>query len=322
MTASTEPASFYAKYRKQILLAVLGAIGVVAGGDWLMRNLLEGPIDEARQRAARYEREIEKREGGLSSIRKAGQFLEGWERQSLPADPETARSLYQAWLVELVDDCQFEGPSVNSNEPSRNKAGYFTIAFTVRGRGTLEQLTRFLYAFYHTDLLHQILSVGMTPVSGGEKLDVSLAIEAMGLPGAGPSVSSKLPADARQRLVFDDFRQRVARASDKLASETLADYAAVYRRNFFSVGGSSDPIDSTYLTSVISSNGRPQAWFTLRTTDEVRKLGPGETLEIGEFRGKIAEISGGDVILESGGQRWLLTLGESLTNSTALPPEF
>lgn len=322
MTTNSEPESFYAKHRKQILLGVLGAIGLLVGGDWLVRTVLQGPLDQAHQRGARYQREIEKRENALKAIRQAGEQLAEWEKESLPSNPEAARSLYQAWLLELVDDCKFQGPSVNSGEPATSKMGYFTITYSVRARTTLQQFTRFLYTFYHTNLLHQILSISLTPVNRGEQIDVSLTIEAIGLPGAGPAVSAKLSAEERQRVIFDDFRRRVARASDKLASATAAEYAAIYERNLFGVGGSSDPMDITFLTSVVVANGEPQAWFDLRATGQVLKLRPGDPLDAGQFHGIVAEIQPGGVVLESSGQRWLIAPGETLTTSSALPPEY
>ena len=69
-------------------------------------------------------------------------------------------------------------------------------------------------------------------------------------------------------------------------------------------------------------DGSPQVWFTLRTSGEILKVGKGGDFEIGQFRGSIAEIEGADVIVESDGERWLLTLGERLTDASALPPEF
>ena len=44
--------------------------------------------------------------------------------------------------------------------------------------------------------------------------------------------------------------------------------------------------------------------------------------QIGPVAGTIAEIVGSEVIIESDGERWLLTLGDRLVDAYALPPEF
>jgi len=306
-------------YRQYLLLAMLLAMMAYFGGEWVLDNLIEGPIEAAQRKTDSLRGRIKRLETGLAKIRAAGKLLERWENQSLPSDTEVARSLYQAWLVELVDDVGFGNPSVNSSEPLNRKGLFYALSFSVRGRGTLEQLTTFLFTFYETDLLHQVRSVNITPTSQQDMLDLSIAIEALVLRNAGRA-SSRDP-----ETVFEEFRQRTWRRSDRLAFDRLEDYDPIVRRNLFETGagGAIDPTDSTYLTSINIVNGVPEAWFTVRTTDEVMKLKPGEVFQIGSLVGRIAEIYGQDVIIESDdGERWLLTLGDKITDAHALPPEF
>ena len=143
------------------------------------------------------------------------------------------------------------------------------------------------------------------------------------LPGAGPERRKGDTAEQAQETIFAEFRRRAWRDSQRLASAALADYDPIVQRNLFGIGGSPDPTDHTYLTAVSSVDGEPQVWFTLRAAGEVLKLRKGDGLEVGQFSGTIAEIEGSDVVIEADdGERWLLTLGESLTDAYALPPEF
>ena len=84
--------------------------------------------------------------------------------------------------------------------------------------------------------------------------------------------------------------------------------------------------DQAYLTGIHYLNGVPQAWFTLRNVTHpdraVVKVGLGESLSVGQFTGKVVDIDTSDVILESGGERWLVAIGEHLGQAFALPPEF
>lgn len=322
MNKSTDVNSTFAKYRPYILAAVFGGILLYFGGEWVL-EMLQGPIERASQKTERLKQEIKKREDELARARRAAKQLAVWETQSLPADIEVARSLYQAWLVELVDEVKLDDPSVNSGEPVSRQGMYHTLPFSVRGRGTLEQLAGLLFVFYRTDLLHQVRSLNITPLANSDRLDLSIAIEALVLPGAGPEGRKGDTALETQETIFAEFRRRAWRNSQRLASVTLADYDPIVQRNLFGIGGSPDPTDYTYLTAVSSVDGEPQVWFTLRAAGEVLKLRKGENFEIGQFSGTIAAVEGSDVIIESDdGERWLLTLGESLTDAYALPPEF
>ena len=266
------------------------------------------PLETRRQLGERRAKELEKRQGELARTRRDVQELAFWERRSLPADPVMARSAYQAWLLELIGRVEVSKQAVTLGEAVPRGGLYWTIAASVQARGTLEQWTAFLFEFYRAGHLHQIRSISLTPLGRRDLLDVSLVIEALVLPGA----------DRKDRLTSE--------RSDRLAFDKLGDYHVIVYRNLFGRSGVSDPTDQTYLTGVNQVNGEPQAWFTVRTATDpdqaLLKLRQGETLEIGQFRGRVLEIAGEDVVFESDGHRWLITIGENLGQAFALPPEF
>jgi hypothetical protein len=290
--------------RKNLMLLVLGVILAFYAGEWLLDKLLTAPLDARNAKTKVLEGDLQKRKAELAKARQAGKKLSDWERQSLPSDTEVARSLYQGWLLELVNHVGLADPNVNSNEPASYKGQFTTLGFSIRGRGTLEQLGKFLFEFYSAGHLHQIQSIVITPLQKTGELDLSITIDALALPGA----------DRKDRLS--------AERSDRLASAKPEDYRSIVQRNLFAVGGGLDPTDQTYLSAVNYVDGEPEAWFTLRNSDELLKLRKGSRLEIGQFSGKLIEIDDADVILESDGQRWLLTIGDNLTEAYALPPEF
>jgi hypothetical protein len=292
------------KYRKPILVAALMVMALFYAGDWLLRNQFEGPLESSHKRTARLQEEIAARQRDLEKARKAAKTLDRFKAQSLPSNPEVARSLYQGWLLELVGQVGLTNPKVDSSEPLNRKGMYHQLSFSLRGRGTLEQLARFLFAFYRVDHLHQIRSLSATPLQGTEELDLSVGIEALAL----------AQADRKDRLS--------TRTSDRLASNKFEDYQVIAQRNLFGASVTSDATQYTFLTSVNYVDGQPQAWFTIRTSDEILKLREGETLEIGPFKASVSGITDSDVIIESEGERWLVTIGESLTEAAALPPEF
>lgn len=318
MNTTADQNSKSAKRRQYILSAVLGTIVLWFVGDWA-REGLDQPVKEARAKTLRLKRDIKKRRDALERLQDASRQLAVWEGQSLPGDTQVARSLYKAWLLELIDDVRLLNPSVNSSEPVPRKGLYHTLPFAVRARGTLEQLKIFLFAFYQTDLLHQIRSLNITPLAQGKQLDISVSIEALTLDHVAAGDRNE-----DQQTIVEEFRQRSWRVANRLASHSLEEYDVIDRRNLFGMGtgGTADPMDHTYLTSVSTVNDKPVVWLTVRTTNEVRKVTLGEVFEIGPLVCTIAEVYGPDVIIESDGERWLLTLGDKLTDAHALPPEY
>jgi len=266
--------------------------------------VLEKPIQERRDKTADLEEKIEQRQLELSQARQAGKELAIWEARSLPTDIEMARSLYQAWLLELVDHVGLTDRVVDSAESLVRKSLWRPLSFTVRAHGTLEQLTAFLFEFYSAGHLHGIKSLSITPMGKEEILELSIGIEALVLPGT----------DRTDRLSFE--------RSDVLASENLADYRVIVQRDLFAVGGGYDATEQAYLTAVTDVDGHPKAWFNFRLRGETLKLSVGETLEVGLLKGVIVEIVDSDVILETDGERWLLSVGENLAQAYALPPEY
>ena len=291
---------------EQILAGLVASMVTVYLANWLSQAAYRDPLDVRIAKRVRLEPEIQDKEIQVRRARRAAADIDRWREQSLPSDMEVARSLYQNWLLQLVERAEFVSPHIDSVEATGKKGIYRALPFTIRGRSTLEQLTRFLYDFYRADYLHQIQRLAITPVPKTHELDVTLVIDALVLPDAA----------AKDQLS--------ERRSDRLAYEALADYRPIVTRNLFGEGGASrfDAADHAYLTAVLEVDGQPYAWFTVRTTSEVLKLAVGQTVEVGQFRGTVSEIVGRDVVLTSDDERWLITLGESLSQATALPAEY
>ena len=290
--------------RKYAMYIVLGAILLFYAAEWVVDTVLTKPLEDLQDKRAGYQRKIDKGMKDLIQARTAAKRLKEYERRSLPSDTEVARSQYQDWLLGTAGTVGLKDLTVNSSQPMNRKGLFSVISYSVRAKGSLDQLTAFLFEFYSAGHLHQIRSISMTPMQKTGELDLSLTIEAASLP----------EADRKNTLT----EERI----DRLASASLDAYSPFAQRNFFAVGGGLDPTDQTYLSAVNYIDGKPEAWFTLRDTDELLKLRQGDPLSIGQFTGTIAEIDDADVILESEGQRWLLTIGECLTEAYALPPEY
>lgn len=292
--------------REKLLAGVVGLLVAGYAGNMLFQRVLQGPLQARYDKVDRLKKEIDRKDGQLRLAQQAGKKLTVWQHQSLPRDPEVARSQYQEWLLEVVGRAGFKLPNVDSGEPTAKKGAFQRLAFSVRGRATMEQLTRFLYEFYRANHLHQIQRLSINPVANTAELDLSLTIEALILPDA----------DRKDRLSNE--------RSMRLASDTLSDYRVLVDRDFFGQGpaGDYDDADFAQLTAITDVDGLPQAWFKLQTSGEILRLHEGQNFQIGQFRGTVAEIRPPDLIVASDDQRWLLTLGENLSQATALPADF
>jgi hypothetical protein len=289
--------------RKFWLYGALGVIAALYGGDWLIQQVLSGPLEERQARIEQLEKNIETREQRLSEARRTAQQIEIWETQSLPSDVEVARSLYQAWLLELVGRVGLGNPNVDSAEPASRKGLYNVLSFSVRGRGSLTTLTQFLHDFYRAPHLHQIRTISLTPVGNEGQLDLALTMEAISLPGS--SRRDQLADGHSQRLLFEE----------------LEPYLQIARRNFFGTGGGFDPMEHAFLTAITRVDGQPRAWIHLRDRDITQQLGVGDEFQVGRTRLRLIHIDQGDILLEAKGEHWLISVGESVAQAVAIPDE-
>ena len=67
---------------------------------------------------------------------------------------------------------------------------YTAFPYTIRAKGDLRQLTRFLFDFHSAGHLHQIRWLSIKPREGSEKLDLVFTIEALSLPSPGLPLTS------------------------------------------------------------------------------------------------------------------------------------
>lgn len=268
-------------------------------------------IDEPKAKLARDKEKLNekilKAERVIHLGKKANEELPDFEKQALPENVDRASALYKNWLLQLVGRAGLANTNVEANSSVSTRKGiYKSLTFSLRGKGNLQQLTALLYEFYHTNLLHRINSLNLTPSSNSDQIDISIGIEALSMDGV-----------KRDHLNIDEPSQR-------LAYNDVLDYRPIINRNFFSVGGEFDPINLTRLSGITYSSitGQPEAWFTLGATNERVELKQGEELKVGDFSGKVVQIADSDVILESGGSQWLLSIGENLDQAYALPASF
>ncbi len=283
--------------RQQLLLALLGVIGVIRIGEYVLVSMIEEPLQQRRSRIEQLNGDIRKRQATLSEMRKSGEQLETWLEQSLPADPEVARTVYRSWLLSLVRSASLQNAVVDSGSPAvrrgRKRAVLLrSLPFSLRARGTLSQFTQVLYRISRAGYLHQVTGFTLNPVGTTGQFDLSLSIETLLLPNrAGDSLNngdSGLPA-----------------------LPSVADYATITTDNIFGIGlNPADPMEHTLVTGITFSNGAPLVWITEQLTQRVSRTSPGESFTTVAMNGRILEVRDQEVVVESGERQLILPIGK------------
>lgn len=297
--------------RSIITILIVLLIGAWYGAMWARTTLYKEPRALLGERIETASSRIEQGTQTLQTMRRTITTNAPFYVRSLPRQTTSAQSQYQFWLLELLKFCEFTQQSVESTEPARVAAfGHFSYRFQVRGRGSLDQVARFLYEFYWAAPLHRVATMSIVPVENSELVDMAVTIEAIAIPplrttDAFPS-PDRLPGGYIKRLASDHFTS----------------YRLIAERNLLRhARGGVDRADFTYLTSIQEIDGTASIWLTDRTTETILKTEVGGRVEIGSFRGTLLAVQDRDVVFERGGMLWLLAVGDCLNAAYALPPE-
>ena len=299
------------KKREIILVVVVAAFLVIVALYWLWPSQ-GASLAELRAKRDNLAKQEQINRNKVQKAKKVEEHLAEWQRRALPADPETARSLYQDWLRKLVAREDFRNFNITPLQGQSPRDAYTMISYTITCQATLEQLTKFLYEFYSVGFLHKIRFLMLTPQEKSSILELTITVEALSLPDS--TQKDKLPTQPGKRL--------------KLASlETYKN--SIVSRNLFAPPKSttdkdkerdaarrstrdSDPARSTFLTGIIHSNGTPEAWLYIQSTGETFKLHEGEEFIVGSVHGKVIRIDRLEIDVRINGKNHTLSYGDSL----------
>jgi hypothetical protein len=302
--------------REKLLAIVVGGLLALLVAHWLF-NSIRGSFVKRWNDIAALEGQIEEKLTEEARGKRAALLLAHWQHRSLPSDVGLAETLYRNHLLELAAKNKLSNAKINPGRGDFRKNVYDKLVFTMTCKGSLEQMVSFLYDFYSGNHLHKLRELSIKPGNNARELDLSLAIEALVLPGA----------DRKDALNEE--------RGDRLVHATLAAYSdPIVKRNLFAEYAPPpppkplvqaepetkpplfDPAKFAVLTGVLQVGDQPQAWITVRTTGELLKLNKGDQLKVGEFQGTVTRIDTNCIELESGGKRRLLALGKTLAQAT------
>lgn len=303
--------------REKILALAAGGL-VIAAGIFLLggSSVSTSALVAERDRLAS---ELEKQDTQVRKGKRLQAQLIEWQRRSLPTDRALAQSLYQNWLLGVMESNRLRRLDVKPGDVRTHRNAYDLFPFSVRFQSNQEELVRFLHAFYSAGNLDQIRHLSVKPADASGSLDVMLSIEALSLTGADRR--DKLTADPGKRLTHADMMDYVQTIGQR---KLFAPYSAPTADRGPEAKPDPQQFDVTkfvYLTAVTEADGRPQAWFRIRTSDQTFFVHEGGKFKVGELDATVKRIGHHEAELEIGGTRQTVLLGASLRESPAVAVE-
>lgn len=178
--------------RTKLLAGALGLVVVF----WLFEphKAILKPLNDADLALSNAEADLEEAEDAKLNMLKAKRNMRLWKKQSLPPDDRNGQRVYQQWIQDLAEESGLSSVKVEagSRPKKRSKAVkddiYVAAQLKITAEGTLTELSRFLYRFKRTALLHRVvtLSVQSDDIEGDPILEIGMLAEAISMTSAAP----------------------------------------------------------------------------------------------------------------------------------------
>ena len=74
-----------------------------------------------------------------------------------------------------------------------------------------------------------------------------------------------------------------------------------------------DEAKYAFLTSILSVDAEPQAWLSIRPTQQTLRLKTGDDLRVGRVKAVVVRIGEAEIEIEEAGKRRVIRLGQPLS---------
>lgn len=300
-------------------LASVIAILVVGWGGWLLWGKYSGVRDSSRANRTQAEVALHDTQMREQMMKMALPDLDGFQQQSLPADPQVAKSVYRSWLIEKLRDAKLDFEDVTLTQTRPRGDAYTTLGYTTTAEGDLASVTKFLHSFYNAPLLHKLTTLKLLPKSSS-RLQITFAAEALIVNGTVRKEG--LPEGDSGRLTEGNVEEYVSAINDRNLFVKYTPPAPpkpkVKPKPVVKAPPKPKFDDSAhaYLTAVVGAGDRMQAWITVRTTGEVLRLYEGDTFEVGLMSGTIESVSPRQIVVKTDEESFITSLGTHLRDGT------
>lgn len=290
------------------LLLGAGIIGLFYFGDQAYRAYVEKPTRDRQTQISKIKKGIEQANDLIAQKLSVQKQLDAYEKMSLPLDTEVTRTMYQGWLLGLVKSLELSGTTIDAGNPvavtiqrqkpkknqSKRKTIMYRYSYSLRCRGSLQQLVTFLYKFYRSGHLHKIRSLSLNPSSGGSKIDANISIEALAL--VRTERETELSTLSVNRMKIQDEKH----------------YLSIARRNIFSRTGD-NVLNKVRITGItFGKAGKPQVWIKPDPDKPTLVFHNDEKVNIESHQIEILDIQARSVLLLVDGLATQVELGKTI----------
>ncbi|MEM6330507.1 MAG: hypothetical protein AAF790_09685 [Planctomycetota bacterium] len=254
----------------------------------------------------------------------AAERLERYRERSLPTDLQAAQREYRAWLFDRLEEAGLEFDGVTLVDSRPGAGAYTSLRYSAEAAGDLAAVTRFLDAFYRAPMLHKITTLKLTPRERST-LKVNLGVRVLAVAGAtrkaglpeGDSGRPALPdADAYvasivPRDIFREYTPPPPPRRDPPPRPVVKRDPPPPRPRF-------DESNHAYLTGIVQSGDRLQAWINVRTAGETLRVFAGDELAVGLLKGTVESVSARRLVYRTDAGRFATPLGKTLRQADEL----
>jgi hypothetical protein len=244
--------------------------------------------------------------------RNAVQRLEAWQERSLPSNRERALSLYKAWLLAKAKDAGLAVDDIKPSPRTVTSAAFATIGFQMEATGPLPAVAAMLYEFYRSPQLHQITHLRFSRPVGESKIQLTLEVEALRLPGA--VATDRLPEGDSKRLKLASLEEY----QKTLVERDLVSAYAPREATAASSPANANDSQLARFSATVPGAGGLQAWINIPATGETLHLSAGDALKVGNLEGKIVSIEPRSLTLQTGEKMFRVALGQPLREGKEL----
>jgi hypothetical protein len=324
------------KREKQLLAVVVVMVGLL-GVYWAAGSLWSAHTTRVN-RITKLTSDSEKKKTEILRGKQAANRLANWEKQSLPSDFEKARSLYSDWLRKTVEEAGLKEPNVEPVQSTptflkmaaargarstQRQIVYQKMPYTVRGKATSAQVTKFLHVFYTSGHLHLIRSLTLTPQKD-DLLDVKLSIDALALPTADRvDALANAPIESLPGGKLEDYEKVITERKLFAAYTPPAPPKPAREEKPKTVDPAVDPARFAKVTAIVTDPVLV-VWIHVETTGKLFKLAEGQEFDLGDDRrGKVHRIHLASrlVDVELNNEKFQVGLGQKLTEGKPLGAE-
>ncbi|MEP3481912.1 MAG: putative Ig domain-containing protein [Fuerstiella sp.] len=198
-----------------------GALAAVMGFGFIRpdQKIME-PVRKAEKAYKSAEEKLEMATEKNTRVIQAEVNLENAQAISLPPSPTDALRVYQKWITNLAEQCNFAALRVSPGRIDNRADRYLAVNVLVEAEVGLEDLSRFMFLFDQAAVKHRItnLDITSTGTSGKPRMEVILTAEGMSVTGTAShddvfpvtTLTNKLAADETELTVVasDEFPKK------------------------------------------------------------------------------------------------------------------